>query len=209
MLDVEGLMAALSVSRPVFHSEADFQHALAWQFHLRYPTARIRLEKIFGRLHIDIAASIEDQEYAFELKYKTRKATLEIADESFYLQNHSAHPPSRYDFVKDIARLESIAHTVGRPINAFAVFLSNDEIYWRSPGTTRGISADFSIHEGRRISGELGWGPNASAGTRKGREEPIKLRGEYQLKWRSYSLGDKRNNFGFCYTMVAVTPPRG
>jgi hypothetical protein len=57
MLDVQELMIRLGEEHPVFHSEADFQHALAWQLHLQFPTARLGLEKVFasplGRLHID------------------------------------------------------------------------------------------------------------------------------------------------------------
>ena len=30
MLDIDGLMASLADIRNVFHSEADFQHVLAW-----------------------------------------------------------------------------------------------------------------------------------------------------------------------------------
>ena len=33
MLDISDLMTGLAVSRKVFHSEADFQHALAWHIH--------------------------------------------------------------------------------------------------------------------------------------------------------------------------------
>ena len=44
MLDLLGAMRALASHRPVFHSEADFQHALAWQIHRMLPGAVIRLE---------------------------------------------------------------------------------------------------------------------------------------------------------------------
>lgn len=43
--------------RPVFHSEADFQHALAWSIHRVYPDAKIRLEyrpPSFGRHYVDL-----------------------------------------------------------------------------------------------------------------------------------------------------------
>ena len=33
MVSIEALLATLAGSRKVFHSEADFQHALAWQIH--------------------------------------------------------------------------------------------------------------------------------------------------------------------------------
>ena len=35
MVDIEKLMKELARDRSVFHSEADFQHALGWQIHAR------------------------------------------------------------------------------------------------------------------------------------------------------------------------------
>ena len=31
-MNIEEILSCLAEKRPVFHSEADFQHALAWQF---------------------------------------------------------------------------------------------------------------------------------------------------------------------------------
>jgi len=42
--DLASVMYELSVVRPVFHSEADFQHALAWQIHKQNSALKIRLE---------------------------------------------------------------------------------------------------------------------------------------------------------------------
>ena len=44
MLDISGLLIGLAQSRKVFHSEADFQHALAWHIHEAMPKSQIRLE---------------------------------------------------------------------------------------------------------------------------------------------------------------------
>lgn len=43
-VDLTELMAMLQNERPVFHSEADFQHALAWALHRLDPSVNIRLE---------------------------------------------------------------------------------------------------------------------------------------------------------------------
>ncbi len=43
-VDVPAVLSALAVQRPVFHSERDFQHALAWQLQLSHSQAQIRLE---------------------------------------------------------------------------------------------------------------------------------------------------------------------
>ncbi len=44
MVSIEALLATLAGSRKVFHSEADFQHALAWQIHEAMPDSQVRLE---------------------------------------------------------------------------------------------------------------------------------------------------------------------
>lgn len=33
MFDVEAVLRDLALKRPIFHSEADFQHAVAWEVH--------------------------------------------------------------------------------------------------------------------------------------------------------------------------------
>ena len=44
MIDMDGLMGSLADTRKVFHSEADFQHALAWHIHQAMPESQVRLE---------------------------------------------------------------------------------------------------------------------------------------------------------------------
>ena len=42
---VSEVLTALAKQRPILHSEADFQHAIAWKIHKRLPRASIRLER--------------------------------------------------------------------------------------------------------------------------------------------------------------------
>jgi len=55
---IPAVLATLGERRPVFHSEADFQHALAWQMQLADPVAQIFLEKQVAvdgrRVHLDL-----------------------------------------------------------------------------------------------------------------------------------------------------------
>jgi hypothetical protein len=54
-LDAVTMLSLLAERRPVFHSERDFQHALAWQIQLAYPEAQIRLEPRPRRsIHLDL-----------------------------------------------------------------------------------------------------------------------------------------------------------
>jgi hypothetical protein len=67
-------MAALAATRPLFHSEADFQHAFAWQLHQQYPDARIRLETLArSGVRLDVFAVIGSRRVAIELKYLLRR----------------------------------------------------------------------------------------------------------------------------------------
>ena len=45
MIKMTDILNQLSNDRPIFHSEADFKHALAWKIHETYSNLNIRLEK--------------------------------------------------------------------------------------------------------------------------------------------------------------------
>lgn len=200
-------MLALSKQRSAFHSEADFQHAFAWYLHERFPSAAIRLERPFrtklALLHMDLVAEIDGQLNVIELKYKTRAISVRQGSEEFDLQDHGAQPLGRYDFLKDVARLESII--VSRPkAQAWAIMLSNDSAYWSPPRGHDDTSAAFSLADGRRVAGSLAWSTRASAGTKRGREEPIVLGNQYVLSWRDYSNVGGRSYSQFRYLALEL-----
>jgi hypothetical protein len=65
---------ALRKSRGVFHSEADFQHALAWAIHVSDPSVHIRLEtRPEPGMRLDLLVSRPElgEHLALELKYLT------------------------------------------------------------------------------------------------------------------------------------------
>lgn len=80
MLAIESALEALSWERPAFHSEADFQHALAWKLHQLHQGISLRLEKSErldqATIRVDIIARIGAQTIYIELKYKTRKISF-------------------------------------------------------------------------------------------------------------------------------------
>ena len=207
MLDIDGLMASLADRRKVFHSEADFQHALAWQIHQAMPESQIRLEvdatpAEHGRMFLDIWLPVEG--IAIELKYVTRRLELEQHGESFALRNHSAQDTRRYDVLLDIQRLEFM-HSMPELCRAgYAVLLTNDSSYWKVPGQRDTVDADFRIHEGREISGALAWAARTGPGTMKGRESPIQLQGSYRLRWQEYSTFPEKSYGRFRYLAVSV-----
>ncbi len=189
MLDIHNLMADLSQHRPVFHSEADLQFALAWRIHEVISDCKIRLEfKPYPKVNMYLDIWIQTAEIAIELKFPTQNLEAERDNEHFALRAQGAQDTRRYDFLKDIERLEQVVKKKKAKIG-FAVLLTNDPSFWKLPkkGWETTNDANFRIHEGQRVKGELGWAEQASSGTMKGREGPIRLKGSYHLHWRNYS----------------------
>ena len=134
MLDIHKLMAALARHRLIFHSEADFQHALAWQIHKAIPNCEIRLEMPYRisqkNWYLDIW--LQTMEIAIELKYRTKRIETKIDGEYFLLKNHSGYSQGWSSFHKDIQRLERVVAD-RRAKSGFAVLLTNDPNFWKPP----------------------------------------------------------------------------
>jgi hypothetical protein len=190
MIAIRDLLADLAIRRPVFHSEADFQHAFAWLLHQRHPELSMRLEVPvrIGQtvLHVDLLAFSAAKTIAIELKYKTKGVALAFDAEEFRLANHGAQDLARYDFIKDIHRLEQLA-TVNNGTLGFAVLLTNDSSYWGQGRRSESIDAAFRLHPERLLTGDLAWDVRASSGTIRGREDSLNLGGSYPIAWRDYS----------------------
>jgi hypothetical protein len=83
-LDMHGLIGRLSSGRPIFHSEADFQHALAWLIHSESPRAQIRLETRPERgIRLDLLVVVGGERIAIELKYLVARFEGEVRGERF------------------------------------------------------------------------------------------------------------------------------
>jgi hypothetical protein len=208
MIDVDSLLEGLSATRPLFHSEADFQHAFAWAIHGKLPLASVRLELPIHAderdAHLDLWLAEGERSLAIELKYKTRGTTAIHHGESFRLKNHSAQDLGRYDFIKDIMRLEGFLRAAHAGAG-WAIILTNDSLYWQAPARQAGIDAAFRLHDGHPLSGRLAWGPGASAGTTKNREAPLLLRGTYVPRWRDYSDIHGAKDSRFRYLAIPIT----
>jgi len=177
------LMAELAKTRPIFHSEADFQHSLAWLIHEKYPRLQIRLEYPLRDIGVvDIVIMSDADRYLIELKYKTVKMECAVKQEKFSIKNHGAQPLSRYDGLKDIERIEKSG------CDGVTIFLTNDEQFWRvSP---KGNGEAFSLQEGRKICNTtLAWvDDNKTKSIGENRLSRIILQGEYDFKWLDYAV---------------------
>jgi len=212
--DIASWLDTLRRSRPVFHSEADFQHALAWVIHQSDPSLRIRLEtRPQPGMRLDLLVSRPDlsEHLALELKYLTAAWAGDVDGEHFQLLSQGAQDIRAYDVVKDIQRVEQLVN--GQPGWAGAVLaLTNDPGYWSRPGHGRVTNAQaFRIYEDEVISGTRAWGPDTGTGTRRGREADLQLRGTYRCGWTGYSaLPGHLGNFRLlAITIGALMPLSG
>lgn len=182
-------MVALAARRPLFHSEADFQLALAWEIQTGQPDAQLRLEQrvaLQPTVKLDLLIALDGRRYAVELKYPKSQLAAVVDGEPYQL-SAGAPDAERYDVVKDITRVERLVDA--RVVDAGAVVvLTNSPGFWRTqqPGRISG-DAQFRLDDGRVLTGTLEWGPTAGAGTRASREAPLELRGTYPLHWQPYS----------------------
>ena len=186
-LDIHRVMAELAKERPIFHSEADFQFALAWRISEMWPDCGVRLEKPFrhdgGMKSLDLWLTTPGT--PIELKYRTRSFRILHGSEEFTLKEHSARDQGRYDFIADIVRIEHLVSAGGASARGYAVLLTNDPAYW-NPGSAPAKDEAFRLHEGRRIERKMAWCGHPSKGTTKGRESALCLRNSYDLRWNLY-----------------------
>ena len=207
MIDMDGVLGRLAADRPIFHSEADFQHALAWRIQSAYSEAHIRLETRPERgIHLDLLVGLPEGRTAIELKYLAARFVGVVGVEQYELPNRGAHAISRYDFVKDVSRIERCIRS-GYADRGWAVALSNDQSYWTVGSKANPVDAAFRLHDGRVLSGLLSWGIDVGAGTTRGREAALAVSGSYSCKWRSYSdVATPNKRTAFRYLALSVVP---
>ncbi len=206
MVDLPEAMTRLTKLRSIFHSEADFQHALAWLLHEMVPSLKVRLEHPapWGKGAVDILARAKGCELAIEVKYLCRRLETTIDGEAFLLKQHSAHDVRSYDVCRDIERMERFVSE--RPgAHAAVIVLSNDHTYWAGPRSDNTCYADFALRDGRSLTGSLSWSERTGAGTMRGRAQAIELQGKYHIRWQDYScMQEPSGRFQFLY--IAIPP---
>lgn len=189
-VELDAVLAGLSGPRPVFHSEADFQQAFAWEVRMRDPTVRVRLETQSApgmRLDLLLSSADGQQRSAVELKYLTRLWVGDVDGERFELKDQGAQDIRAHDVVKDIVRVETFVAAMPSS-NGTVVVVGNDPSYWTAPSHGRATNAAaFRLHEGTVLQGTRTWGHLTGAGTSRGREDPLQLIGSYRMGWSHYS----------------------
>lgn len=201
-LSLTDAMAVLSRRRRIFHSEADFQHELAWTLREMDPCLQIRLEhpRHDRTGAVDLVARRDGRPVlALELKYLTRQLSINWEGEAYELKAQSGAPIRRHGVIKDLAANERFIANYP-DARAAVIVLTNDPGYWQDSSREGVSDAAFRIHDGRAFSGALGWSANASLGLTRGKVSPFELIHQYVARWRDFSVvdaGPGRGTFRF------------
>jgi hypothetical protein len=199
-MDLNQLMeviSSLSLKRPLFHSEADFQQALAWEIKNKFKSYEIRLEvRKKGKKDLDknkdyyidiLLITSSGEQIPIELKYKT--SSLAYIDnnkikEEFLLKEHGAKDIGRYLFIKDIMRIEYLKNQ-NNISKGYVIFLTNESNYWIK-SNRKSVDENFKLFEDKVLPKNkfLVWNSNANWT----KDFPkLKLNSDYKINWINYS----------------------
>ena len=204
---ISKILKNLAEERPVFHSEMDFQLALAWCWREMFPHLQFRLEYPLdssSNKRCDIAILQNDRiVMAIELKYLTEELEYKNKGELFKLKAQSAQLVRRHGVLKDVERMESFLERTPEA-QASVIVITNRSIYWR--GSVKGTAdEEFDIQEGTIVTGVRNWkGEDKKFKKAKG---PVNIRGKYKMEWQDYS--NVKRKFGlFRYLHVPIQQPK-
>lgn len=178
------VLARLAKRRPLFHSEADLQHAFARALWEMDDELDVRLEARQPgprAEYLDLYVLGPTARTAVEFKYFTRgwAGTTGPEQELYDLRSHAATDLARLGYIRDIERLERFGATSHH--NGLAIMLTNESGLWLPPQRSRTRDAQFRIHEGRTLSGSLVWGHGDYPANNHS------LTGTYTCHWRHYA----------------------
>ena len=164
-------------------------------------------------MRIDIVVQRGSEFVPIELKYKT-KLIIEDTFERFgktivgaqLVKDQSAQDLGRYDFWRDVRRLELLCKKFDKVRNGIAVFLTNDTAYYQKPKEKK--KGKVPNCNQFYLTGNNGKSRKWENGTEKkykpGRPK-FCLDNVYDIKWESLKCENTgSNNRNFIYTIVLV-----
>lgn len=156
-----------------------------------------------SNMRVDIVVRRGNEYVPIELKYVTKKVVRDkerfgrLIKGMEILRDQAAQDIRRYDFWKDVRRIELIKNIFPAVKNGFAVFLTNDLSYKKEPRPNT-VCSPFSM-SGERIigGGVIDWNGNPAASKN---HKSFILEGEYKLLWDKTSMEDVQ----FDYTILKI-----
>ncbi|KPH21474.1 hypothetical protein AN948_01535 [Rhodococcus sp. ADH] len=198
---VESWMDRLGKERPLFHSESDFQLALATV--MADEVEQVRLEKKVAvservggrsRLAVDVLGRLGGRRIALELKYPKKRLLADVDGEVFELSSSGAPDLDTAAIWRDAQRVERLI--LDGSVEAGASLTLTNYPFWSERNSTvRSQAHEFRLWEGRRVEpGSLRWQlKNDRVG------ESLSFESGYRCSWRDYG---GTQSFGLRYLLL-------
>lgn len=156
-----------------------------------------------SNVYIDIVAIRHGEFVPIELKYPTRSVRHDILrfgqliPNVEIMRNQGAQDNIRYNFWKDVRRVELVKKIFPAVKAGVAVMLTCDPAYTRAP-RANSSNAPFSMAEGHEVGGgTMDWLGNPAT---RAQHPPFTLEGRYSTAWHSTKIDGE----DFYYTIVKI-----
>lgn len=161
-----------------------------------YPWIQAKSKKP-QEMYVDIVVGKEGEYVPVELKYKKKqlKGDVELFGQNMgagiILKNDQAHDFGRYEFWKDVRRIELLVKSFGKVKNGIALFVTNDESY-KTASVAETHSEHFAMGNGtgtyhKDVNCCWPFDPLASKSYKT--SPCFKLDNEHEVKWNNYTFG--------------------
>lgn len=156
-----------------------------------------------SELRLDLVVRQGTEFLPVELKYKTRSITRRIerfgellSDEAVVVKNQGAQDLGRYDFWKDVRRLELVRRRFAAVKNGLALFVTNDPSYLK---TGRASSNHAALSMAAGVHGRNKQWQNGDSFC--AREHPtFELEADYGIVWQQFVT--EGETFHYCILQV-------
>lgn len=198
----------LRKTRSLFHSEADFQFALAWKLKELYQDkVDIVLEvplNVKSNDRLDILVITKSRKIPVELKYFHSK--LDFNEYHLKKQNDTWRSQR---VLKDLKRIEEFSERENKPNEqeGYVILICNESKYW-TPKKGNLAYFNFRLEDGRTIKAKesLDWITmnDSSREKAEGYGDHLTFNNSYTLSWQEYSNIEGLNKGLFKYLLIEL-----
>ena len=156
-----------------------------------------------SNLYIDIVCRKDGEYIPIELKYPTKLVVKNarrfgmLVEDVPLMRNQGAQNLVKYNFWKDVRRIEIIKHLFRDVHSGVAVMLTNDSSYTR-PVRSSSACFPFSTAEGIEAGGAtMDWLGNPAV---RRDHTPFVLDGKYRIAWTEHLIDDEK----FYLTIITI-----
>ena len=204
----------LDNNKELYFNERDFQMHLATYLRqaghyddvdVEYYVPLSELESYIwnNELRIDVLVSRGDEYLPIELKYKTKSVKKRIprfgeqlSSDVEVMKNQGAQDLGKYDFWKDVRRIEIVRKRFKAIKNGLAIFMTNDSTYLQS-GRVSSNHVNFSMAEGTHKK-DKHWLDKESTCCKT--HPDFEVEKEYHVHWETRTIED----INIYYTILTI-----